>query len=84
MKIFKRNYPTITLAVSEKTRNRALKNFPKTMMNDKQDGLAQFYADQLKEYDLNIATGLVLNGMCGDDKIMQEMVLDKLKKERAR
>jgi hypothetical protein len=83
MKVFKRNYPSFTLAISEKTRNRALLNFPKIVVNNKQDELAQFYADQLQVYDWDISAGLVLNGMCGEDKIIQGLVLNKLKKERA-
>lgn len=84
MKLFKRNYPTVTLAVSEKTRNRALKNFPRTMVNAKPDEMVGFYVEQLRGYGETIARGLIVNGMCGDDPAMQERVLIKLAEERVK
>jgi len=83
MKVFKRKYPSLQLTVSEKTRNRALKNFPKVIVNSQQDELAQFYVSQLKNYNHMVAEGLVRNGLCGEDADMQALVLRKLSEERA-
>ena len=80
--VFKRNYATVTLAVSEKTRNRALKQFPKTMTKAQPDEVVEFYVKQLCGFGESIATGLVLNGICGDDNSINGMVLNRLKEER--
>jgi hypothetical protein len=82
MKTLKRNYPTIHLAISEKTRNQALKNFPRKAESNKPDQVAEFYAQQLKGYGEAIATGLILNGMCGDDTFVKGLVLNKLREAR--
>ena len=83
-KVFKKNYPPVTLAIAEKCRNRALKNFPKTMVNAQPDEVVGFYVEQLRGYGESIARGLIVNGMCGDDPILQEQVLNKLAEERVK
>lgn len=77
-KIFKRNYPPVNMAVSETTRNRALKNFPRTMATARLDELVGFYVEQLRGYGLSVARGLVQNGICGDDPVMRGRVLKRL------
>ena len=83
-KVFKRTYPTVTLSVSEKSRNRALKNFPKTFIASKPDELTDFYVEQLRGYGEAIVVGLVANGMCGEDDGVKEMVLSKLREVRVK
>ena len=82
-KIFKRNYPSIYMAVSDKSRNHAMKQYPQTLASAKPDELAEFYAEQLRGFSEKIATGLVRNGLCGQDETIAGMVLDKLQEARA-
>ena len=81
-KVFKRVYPSITILVSEKSRNRGLKNFPKMMEATEPDAIAYFYAMQLKSYGNDIVEGLLRNGFVEGEKI-QERVREILAKERA-
>ena len=81
-RVFKRTYPSIYLAVSDKNRSMAMKQFPITKENVRPDELAQYYVNQLRTYPKHISTGFVQNGMCGDDPIIQGMVLQKLQEAR--
>jgi len=79
MKIFKRRYPPINMVISDRARSRALMHFPQKVESNKPDQMAEFYVRQLKKYDSKVAAAMVLNGICGDDKIVNGLILHKLK-----
>ena len=81
-KIFNREYPNVMILVSEKSRNRGIKNFPKTLAADAPDAVAQFYADQLKNYGEKIVSGLLINGFLPSED-MRGPVMEILEKEWA-
>lgn len=82
-KIFKRKFPNVMILVSEKSRNRGLKDFPRRAAQDKPDKLPQLYANQLKGFPPHIAEGLLNEGFLGGDGELRGQVWKILQKEWA-
>ena len=73
MKTIKRQYPTVQMLVSEKSRNRGLKSFPRKLTN-KADVLPELYANQLKGLTRKEAEGLLNDGFLGGDVGLRDQV----------
>lgn len=78
-KIFKRDYPSITILVSEKARSRGLKDIPKEA--DGVDKIVDFYLHQLNGMSPTASLELIDNGFLeGMDYNMKEKIILELKR----
>lgn len=79
-KIFKRAYPMVTVLVSEKSRARGLKSFPRAAEGGT-DRLAEFYAKQLSHITFEQAEAMIESGFLGGDDVLAKQIMQLLQKE---